>query len=550
MIAGLITSLCRTVKVATGFHGVMCTDVKISELLSEIEYFSEEEYSYGFMIDGNGRALMHPLLPNAAFVKFEEDPVLVDISVLERAQAAQTVIESMKSGGTGSKVFNKVFTKPRGKLVNDGSKDINLQAHLVWGPIPQSNFSLCIVLVDESYSEIKESQFIPSDADKDNGFMFHNRDLLSDNYENCKFYRRKATLDHSSVMFTPSAFQNPFQFIDSDETAEDVTKYKNYITSTGSNPGFKSTVRSSVWATYKAEQFWKQNPINYTSWRYLGTKSGIMRTYPGIVLHKNFDHEKRPWWRQALGHPHTMYLTTPYVDGWGSGIVLTFIHTLHKANSSAVTATVAADFPLQYFNWFISKIYPSCDDGKSCIIIDNSGFIVMHPRLKEASDETEFNEPQHITVEEPGFAEILRKNLVLNFKECQDFSKNTNLRSYRVIMPSGSSGGLNIKEEEYEFEIRPVADSNLFIIRFQAKPSSGCVCDKEKTPDAVQCTDPCQCLCHEPITYDICANRYNTESASSPCSARIPDTSGKNKPDVTDGLKTCFTPTCHLKTTK
>ncbi|XP_052074760.1 VWFA and cache domain-containing protein 1-like [Mytilus californianus] len=65
---GLITSLCRRVHVSTGFHGVMCTDVKISKLLTEIEYFSEDEFTYAFMIDGTGRALMHPLLPNAAFV--------------------------------------------------------------------------------------------------------------------------------------------------------------------------------------------------------------------------------------------------------------------------------------------------------------------------------------------------------------------------------------------------------------------------------------------------------------------------------------------------
>lgn len=39
---------------------------------------------------------MHPLLPNAAFVKSIEDPVLVDISVLERAPKAKLVIESMK----------------------------------------------------------------------------------------------------------------------------------------------------------------------------------------------------------------------------------------------------------------------------------------------------------------------------------------------------------------------------------------------------------------------------------------------------------------------
>ena len=39
---------------------------------------------------------MHPLLPNAAFVRKDEDPVLVDISVLERSPEAASVIESMK----------------------------------------------------------------------------------------------------------------------------------------------------------------------------------------------------------------------------------------------------------------------------------------------------------------------------------------------------------------------------------------------------------------------------------------------------------------------
>lgn len=34
-----------------------------------------------------------------------------------------------------------------------------------------------------------------------------------------------------------------------------------------------------------------------------------------------------------------------------------------------------------------------------CIILDNSGFIVMHPRLKDTTDESDFLEPKHITVE-------------------------------------------------------------------------------------------------------------------------------------------------------
>jgi hypothetical protein len=46
--------------------------------------------------------------------------------------------------------------------------------------------------------------------------------------------------DRSSVKFAPSAFKNPFQYTDKDETSEDVSKYKKYFTKkTDENPGFK-----------------------------------------------------------------------------------------------------------------------------------------------------------------------------------------------------------------------------------------------------------------------------------------------------------------------
>ncbi|CAG2243396.1 unnamed protein product [Mytilus edulis] len=529
----------------------MCTDVKISELLTEVEYFSEDEYSYAFMIDGLGRVLMHPLLPNAAFVKSTEDPVLVDIGVLEEKVDAQSVIESMKSGGMGKKTLTKFFTKPRGKLVNDGSRDDSLTAYFYWGSIPQSNLSLCVVLVDESYSEIDESQFQLSDVDLQNVFMYHNRSLLKDSFSDCKFYSRRVTSDRSSVKFSQSAFQNPFQYLDRDETAEDVTNYGNYLTRQKlTNPGFKSTLRSAVWATYEAEQYWKSHPARFVSWRYIGTKAGMIRIYPGVSLQKPYDHEKRAWWRQAMAHPNKMFLTTPYVDSWGSGIVLSLVHTIYKKGSTTVTAAVGADFPLEYFNWLFSSVYPTCNDVSYwCIIVDDSGFIVMHPRLKETTIESGFKEPKHITIEEPGIAKILKREGVLNSKECQDFSKNTNLRSFRMTMPVNKLGGLDFRDTDEAFEIRPIAETNVFIIRRQTIPSTDCKCDST-SPDIVECNNQCECLCHSPIIYDVCSNKYNTGSASPPCSARLPDTSGVSQPDDTQGLSTCYVPKCHQKATK
>ena len=48
------------------------------------------------------------------------------------------------------------------------------------------------------------------------------------------------SIDRSSVKFTPSAFKNPFQYTDKDETSEDVSNYIRYFTKKpAENPGFK-----------------------------------------------------------------------------------------------------------------------------------------------------------------------------------------------------------------------------------------------------------------------------------------------------------------------
>ncbi|CAC5376301.1 unnamed protein product [Mytilus coruscus] len=384
---GLITSLCLPVKLNSSLHGVICTDVKISKLLAEVEYFTENEYSYAFIIDKTGRVLMHPLLPNAQFVTLDDDPVLVDISVLEREEDADNMVESMKMGHSGNKTYKKFFIKPRGRLVNDGSSNVNLRAEFFWGPVPKSNFSLCLVLVDDSYSELNESNFPINSSGLKHVFLYHNRNLVKDNHTDCKFYSRRVTFEQSNVKFTQAAFKNPFQYLDRDETADDVKQYALYLTRSSSiNPGFREH---------------------------------------GIAV------------------------------------------------------------------------------------------------------------------------EMINRN-VLNGNICQDFSKNKNLRSYRVTLPLHIERGF----ESEVFEMRPIAESNLFIIRVKQKPSlNGCSC-VPTSPDDLLCNDHCDCLCHRPIRFDVCTNKYDTKDASPPCSARLPDTSANNEPDILDGLSACFDPACHRKQNK
>ena len=92
-VAGLMTSMCLPVSITRGFNGVACTDVKLSELLKEVEYFEEGNSSYAFMIDKTGRTLIHPLLSDPTYVV---DPVFVDISVLERSPNSKDLITAIK----------------------------------------------------------------------------------------------------------------------------------------------------------------------------------------------------------------------------------------------------------------------------------------------------------------------------------------------------------------------------------------------------------------------------------------------------------------------
>lgn len=46
------------------FTGVVCADVLVSELVAEILYLKQDEISYAFIMDGEERTLVHPLLPD------------------------------------------------------------------------------------------------------------------------------------------------------------------------------------------------------------------------------------------------------------------------------------------------------------------------------------------------------------------------------------------------------------------------------------------------------------------------------------------------------
>ena len=64
------------------FTGVTCVDVRIIDLTSSFTYFREGVNAYAFIVDGSGRTLIHPRLPEPG-TDPDSTPLVVKIETLE-----------------------------------------------------------------------------------------------------------------------------------------------------------------------------------------------------------------------------------------------------------------------------------------------------------------------------------------------------------------------------------------------------------------------------------------------------------------------------------
>ncbi|KAK3088398.1 hypothetical protein FSP39_018681 [Pinctada imbricata] len=384
---GLLISMCLPVYTVGGFKGVVCNDFRLEELLADVTYLREGENSYAFVIDGFGRTLVHPLLPQRR--QSTDNPDIVDIENFERL-VGQDVIQSMKRGETGNKTG--IVTKmpiSRGIMLYEGDTSKTIKANYFWTKVQKSNYSVCVV-IKEDLSSLKELKDATIDS---KGFYYHTREITDYGSQPCRHYARWATKDHSCVMLAPSSFADPTGYLIRNETQAKIREYERYLRGDSTNnPGFVDTLLNSVAATYKLESFWKDSishdQAKYVVWRYICTKDGITRLYPCVQLTKDYDPALRPWYQRTIAKRKKFVLSTPYLDAWGSGYLLTLSRSMYEGKlngqhspDDVVVGVMGTDLTVNYFNQLIQEIYPICGQTQSysCIVIDDSGFIVMHP---------------------------------------------------------------------------------------------------------------------------------------------------------------------------
>uniref|UniRef100_A0A8W8N3R2 VWFA domain-containing protein n=1 Tax=Magallana gigas TaxID=29159 RepID=A0A8W8N3R2_MAGGI len=474
------------------FHGVVCADILISKLVAEILYLKHGEFIYAFIIDGEGRTLVHPLLPDPRDVIAQEQDIN-NINNFETSGDVSEVIDSMKK-----------------KIVALGS-----------------NLSLCIVMERNNTVSDIENFNQPISGD----FVYHRWDLNRWPAPFCRHFSRYATQAKTTVKLTPDAFKEASLYTGVKETGVRVKQLKDYISGDiTTNPGLKTSAIKSIRLTYPMEKLWmttSKEEAPYLVWRYVMTEDGVQRQYPGVRLTDDYDHKLRPWYHRTIAQKTINVVSAPYEDSWGSGKIISLTRSILKGGTNTggkVEAVIGTDFSIYFFNQMLEDIYPICADRTrySCILIDNSGFLVMHPYYIETTSPIEGQ--IHITYLEGKISRSLIIKNIMYKQPCRDTGNKKEQFTYRVKLKGSDLGGIIDSEKGYE--LRPVPGSNVFLIlkKRRSNDEDKC-CDSEYyvSPSSIPCgTEECSCLCYKELSFNECRNEYNITSGFVPCSSQLP----------------------------
>ncbi|XP_022331682.2 VWFA and cache domain-containing protein 1-like [Crassostrea virginica] len=532
------------------FDGVVCADVLLSELVAEILYLKQGEFSYAFVMDGEERTLVHPLLPDPRDVIAKEQDI-INIFNFETSGDVHEVIESMKKGLKGSKSLDTTIMKTRGQKYLDGDTHQNIKAIYHWTPVmaPGSNFSMCLVM------EFNNTEFSITDQPQPvhGDFLYHRWDLEHWPAPFCRHFNRYATQAKSTVKLTPDAFIEPYQYTGIKETQVTVQQYKEYLSGERSiNPGLKASAIKSIRFTYPIEEFWRtksRDEAPYVVWRYVMTEDGVIRVYPGVRLTDDYDHKLRPWYHRTMALKRLNVLSAPYEDLWGAGKIISITRVIFKGYSKKIEGVIGTDFSIYYFDQMLQNLYPICANKTmyTCIVIDNSGFLVMHPFYIETT--SPITTQAHITHLEGRISRSLITNGIMYRQPCRDTENKKEQFTYRVNLPQSHLSGKVDSEEKYE--IRPVTGSNVFLILkrriFSTNDEKCCEEEVSMSPSSIKCENKhCTCLCYEDLQFNECRNKYNSTDGIYPCNPQLPTLKTVSAPEKEKnrGLSTCFPTNC------
>ena len=218
----------------------------------------------------------------------------------------------------------------------------------------------------------------------------------------CRHGFRKAFVNSGGVKFAPRQFLIPTKYMTENETDIELQKMDDLLNGIAENhanldPTLIETSRATNIIMSGLDANWRNQDykladllgsssemvINYNDasselvpvWRYFGSIEGTFRVWPNTQLAQAYDPAQRGWFAQALrGEEGTTFISTPYIDAFGMGYLITVSRTINYNNNGQIAGVIGTDYFVSQFGESVLQSY----EKYKAIIIDSTGALIYH----------------------------------------------------------------------------------------------------------------------------------------------------------------------------
>ena len=183
---------------------------------------------------------------------------------------------------------------------------------------------------------------------------------------------------------------------------------------------------------------------------YFGSATGLFRLMPASLIPKKYDATRRTWYMAAVANRwengdaagYGVVMTTPYLDAFGQGEVVTIAKAVTRGGEEAtnpVAGVVGVDVKLSSLAGIVEQMGICGKSNTVCMLLDETAHVIFHPDFVSAeADEKVFLATIH---REAADALISQSKLTQN--TCIDYSDGRKKSSYSLSSESVSGGSLS-----------------------------------------------------------------------------------------------------------
>lgn len=518
----VLVSMSRVCDSSPGVFGI---DLYLSDLAEDVTYFGRYYNTYAFIIDTNGRTIMHPSFPRPITIT-NANIQMRDISAFETAKEFENVRDLLLKKDSDN-VTIEVSDEKLGNyyLSYSWNRSDDFYIVVVVSRFNSNSRSTVSLKNLSPYAHVHKTENIN---------MLYHLDVYPSNHNTnhlCKHFKQLATLDSGSIYLSATSFQSPFYYLQHNShqklnrnvSLQNIQPFLAYIKDTTrllANPGLTSEVRNDVAVLQKVMTLFKEKFTNdenlkqYIVRRYITTINGVLQMYPGTLLNTNFEPTRRNWFKRAMEYPGKIVVTEPYLDLGGAGNIVTVSHTIFEGKADAMhnnendfpVAVVSIDFTHGWFYKLILKSSNFCNESNvKCFLMDDKGYLISHPSILQPNNVI-YNSrrpAEHITYKESYVAnDILNHEILIKKKLCANYLNQTIERFFQLNTSLDTVLTNVVHSERTKYQIALISGTNIFvgIVNSSYDGDAFCPCSTVNRlclncnrMEQTECECPCEC---------------------------------------------------------